>query len=261
MSNYNIPNIANTCHIFQLLTKSKKTLNASEIAKELELPRTSVYRILKTLESENMVRKVGKGYVMGHRLINLGLQVVSKIPERQICVPILQQLTTQIHESTHFAILSGRNMLLIEVCDSPHALKVASRPGTLADIHCSASGKCFLAHAPEAAAEALMDSLDYTKRTDKTHTTKESLKEELPSIKRKGYAVDDIEYNYHIRCLAAPVFNASGQIVGAIGTTAATSRFPKSRIAEIAKEVIHAANKLSNEFGKNIKPQNHLNHV
>lgn len=258
MSKYNIPNIANTCQIFQLLTKSKKTLNASEISKELDLPRTSVYRILKTLESENMVRNVGTGYVMGHRLINLGLQVVSKIPERQLCVPILQQLTTKIHESTHFAILSGRNMLLIEVCDSPHALKVASRPGTLADIHCSASGKCFLAYTPEAASEALMDSLDYTKRTNKTHTSKESLQEELPSIKKKGYAVDNIEYNEHIRCLAAPVFNASGQVVGAIGTTAATSRFPKSKIPQIAKEVILAANKLSKEFGKNFNPQKHF---
>ncbi len=250
MSDYKIPNIANTCHIFQLLVRSKKIMNSSEIAKELGLPRTSVYRILKTLESENMVRTVGKGYVMGHRLINLGLQVVSKIPERQLCVPILQELTMQLNESTHFAILSGRNMLLIEVCDSPHALKVASRPGSLADIHCSASGKCFLAYAPEEAAEELMDRLDYTKRTEKTHTSKESLKKELPSIKRKGYAIDDIEYNEHIRCLAAPVFNASGQIVGAIGTTAATSRFPKSKVPEVAKKVCAAANELSKKFGK-----------
>ncbi len=250
MSDYKIPNIANTCHIFQLLTKTKKIMNASEIAKELELPRTSVYRILKTLEGENMVRKVGKGYVMGHRLINLGLQVISKVPERQICVPILQELTREINESTHFAILSGRNMLLIEVCDSPHALKVASRPGSLADIHCSASGKCFLAYAPATAAEELMDSLTYTKRTEKTHTSKESLLAELPSVKSKGFAIDDIEYAENIRCLAAPVFNRSGQIVGAIGTTAATSRFPKSKIPQMAKAVILAANKLSKKFGK-----------
>jgi len=225
-------------------------MNSSEIAKELKLPRTSVYRILKTLESENMVRSVKKGYVMGHRLINLGLQVVSKMPERQICVPILQKLTTTINESSHFAILSGRNMLLIEVCDSPHALKVASRPGTLADIHCSASGKCFLAHAPEAASDAIMDSLDYTQHTDNTHTSKESLKEELPSIKRKGYAIDDIEYNEHIRCLAAPVFNTTGQIVGAVGTTAASSRFPKSKIPEMSREVIKAANKLTQKLSQ-----------
>ena len=250
MSDYHIPNIANTCHIFQLLTKSKKVLNSSEIAKELNLPRTSVYRILKTLESENMVRNVGKGYVMGHRLINLGLQVVSKVPERQICVPVLQKLTKKIQESTHFAILSGRNMLLIEVCDSPDALQVASRPGTLADVHCSATGKCLLAFAPESASETLMDSLEYRQRTDKTHTSKESLKKELPSIKKKGYAIDDVEYTDKIRCLAAPVFNNSGQIVGAIGTTAATSRFPKSKIPEISKQVIKAANELSEKLGK-----------
>ena len=62
-------------------------MTTSAIAKELELPRTSVFRIMKTLEVEGMVRSIGKSYVMGHRLINLGLQVVSQIPERDLCVP------------------------------------------------------------------------------------------------------------------------------------------------------------------------------
>ena len=65
MNDYTTPNIVKTCAIFQLLTETTKALNFSEIAKELNLPRTSVYRILKTLESEQMVRKVGKGFVMG----------------------------------------------------------------------------------------------------------------------------------------------------------------------------------------------------
>ena len=111
-----------------------------------------------------MVRSAGKNYAMGHRLINLGLQVVSQIPERQLCVPILQHLTEVTQESSHFAILSGSNSLLIEVCDSPHALRVASRPGTLADMHCSASGKCMLAYASPEARDDLLSRIKFTKR-------------------------------------------------------------------------------------------------
>lgn len=224
-------------------------MSASEIAKELDLPRTSVFRIMKTLEEEGMVRAVGKGYVMGHRLINLGLQVVSQIPERDLCVPVLHALTEQTQESSHFAILSGSNSLLIEVCDSPHALRVASRPGTLADMHCSASGKCMLAYASDEAREDLLDRITFTKRTERTHTCKESLIPEFDEIRRRGYAVDDVEYNDHVRCVGAPVFNALGQVVGVVGMTAARSRFPKSRVPEVAKQVIAAANDLSTKLG------------
>ncbi|BDS07022.1 IclR family transcriptional regulator [Oceaniferula spumae] len=249
MNNYRIPSISNTCAIFQLLTSTRKAMSASEIAKELELPRTSVFRVLKTLEEEGMVRGVGKNYVMGHRLINLGLQVVSQIPERQLCVPILRGLTDETGESSHFAILSGSNSLLIEVCDSPHALRVASRPGTLADMHCSASGKCMLAYASNEAREDLLNRIKFNKRTEFTHTSKESLLPELEEVRRLGYAVDNVEYHDHVRCLGAPVFNAIGQVAGAIGITAARSRFPKSLIPDMAKTVISAANKLSAQLG------------
>ena len=249
MDDYRIPSIANTCAIFQLLTASRKAMTASAIAKELELPRTSVFRIMKTLEAKGMVRCIGKSYVMGPRLINLGLQVVSQIPERSLSVPILQALTKVTQESSHFAILSGTNSLLIEVCDSPHALRVASRPGTLADMHCSASGKVMLAHAAPEVRDDLLDRIKFTKRTEKTHTSKESLLPELDEIHRRGYAVDDVEYHDHVRCLGAPVYNALNQVVGVIGITAARSRFPKTRIPEISKKVMAAADELSKKLG------------
>ncbi|MCP5538025.1 MAG: IclR family transcriptional regulator [Akkermansiaceae bacterium] len=249
MNEYRIPSIANTCAIFQLLTSSRKAMTTSAIAKELDLPRTSVFRIMRTLEVEGMVRCIDKSYVMGHRLINLGLQVVSQIPERNLCVPILQALTKATQESSHFAILSGANALLIEVCDSPHALRVASRPGTLADMHCSASGKVMLAYSTKEARNDLLDRIKFVKRTENTHTSKESLLPELDEIRRVGYAVDDVEYHDHVRCLGAPVFNALNQVVGVIGITAAKSRFTKALIPEVSKKVIAAANDLSKKLG------------
>ena len=249
MSNYRIPSIANTCSIFQLLTSTRKAMTASEIAKELDLPRTSVFRILKTLEGEGMVQTMGKNYAVGHRLINLGLQMISHIPERQLCVPILQELTKTTQESSHFSILSGANALFIEVCDSPHALRVARRTGSLIDMHCSASGKVLLAYSTPEACEALLNRIEFPPRTENTHKNKESLLPELEHIRRAGFALDDIEYHDHVRCLSAPAFNATGQVVGTIGVSSADSRFPKSRVDQIAKQVKAAAKKLSSKLG------------
>jgi len=185
---------------------------------------------------------------MGHRLINLGLQVISQIPERQLCVPTLQKLTQKTKESSHFAILSGANSLLIEVCDSPLASKVASRPGTLADMHCSSSGKCMLAYATPMARDMLLDQITFTPRTKNTHTSKESLLPELEEIRKQGYAVDEIEYKEGVRCIGAPAFNASGQVIGVIGITASSTRFTKSRIPEMAEAVKLAAQELSKKI-------------
>jgi len=248
MNNYRIPAIANTCAIFQLLTSTRKPMSTSEIAKTLDLPRTSVFRVLRTLEEEGMVHTIGKNYVMGHRLINLGLQVISQIPERQICVPILQKLTKKTQESSHFAILSGANSLLIEVCDSSLASKVASRPGTLADMHCSSSGKCMLAYAVPIARDNLLDRITFTQRTKNTHKNKESLLPELEIIRKQGYAVDEIEYNEGVRCIGAPAFNTAGQVIGVIGITASSTRFTKSRIPEMAEAVKLAAQELSHKL-------------
>jgi len=220
MNKYRIPSIANTCAIFQLLTSTRKAMSTSEIAKELNLPRTSVFRIMKTLEEEKMVYAVGKNYVTGHRLINLGLQVISQIPERQLSVPILQELTKVTEESAHFAILSGAHALLIEVCDSPHSLRVASRPGTLADMHCSGSGKCMLAYASPKALDDLLNRITFTSHTVRSHKNKESLLPELTEIRRRGYALDDVEYHDHVRAIYAPAFNIQGQVIGVIGITA-----------------------------------------
>jgi len=250
MNKYRIPSVANACAIFQLLTTSKKIMSASTIAKELELPRTSVFRVLKTLEEEGMVLAISNGYVMGHRLINIGLQATSQIPERRLCVPVLQELTNLTGESSHFAILSGKNALLMEVCDSPHALRVASRPGTLTDIHSSAAGKCFLAYAPEAMREGLLERIVYNKHTEKTHLDADSLRSEFDQVKELGYAVDDEEYHDNVRCIAVPVMNSLGQVTGAIGITAAKSRLTKAQYPKVVKIVKNAAQQLSDQFKK-----------
>lgn len=249
MPSYRIPSIANTCSIFQLLTSTKKALSVSNIAKELDLPRTSVFRIMKTLEEEKMVHAIGKNYITGHRLINIGLQVVSQIPERQLSVPILQELTKLTKESAHFAILSGAHALLIEVCDSPHSLRVASRPGTLADMHCSGSGKCMLAYASPAELENLLDRITFTQHTTRSHPNKKSLLPELPKIRERGYALDNAEYHDHVRAIYAPVFNDKKQLIGVIGITAALSSLPKSRIPKVAKQVVASADQLSIQLG------------
>ena len=140
-------------------------------------------------------------------------------------------------------------MLLVEVCDTAAPTNIASRPGTLADIHCSASGKCLLAFAPPMSAERILNSIEYTPRTPRTLASKSSLLRDLESVRSNGFAVDEQEYHESRRCIAAPVFNGSNMVVGAVGTTATIRRLTLDRFPLVTQQVKRAAQQLSRELG------------
>jgi len=86
-------------------------------------------------------------------------------------------------------------------------------------------------------------------RTPKTLTTRAALEAECADIRRQGYALDNEEYHLGVRCLAAPVFDASGAVAAAIGITASVTTFPKRRISEVASHVLRAADELTKQIG------------
>ena len=106
-----------------------------------------------------------------------------------------------------------------------------------------------LAYAAPDALEILLDRITFTQHTAHSHKNKESLRPDLVEIRRRGYALDDVEYHDHVRAIYAPAFNTHGQVIGVIGITAVLSRLPKSRVPEVARQVIDAANQLSKQLG------------
>jgi IclR family acetate operon transcriptional repressor len=95
-----------------------------------------------------------------------------------------------------------------------------------------------------------------TKRTVHTRTTLSEIRRENEQTRKRGYSLDDEEFNLGVRCLAVPVFASDGVCVGAVGVTAATVRFPKERIPEMAVTVKAAASELSRLLGYT-EPQRH----
>src|SRR5690606_28037452 len=111
---------------------------------------------------------------------------------------------------------------IVAVQDSPHPLRAASRPGFLADLHCSSTGKTFLAFLHQDRLSELYKTAKLNKRTAHTLTTLNEIRRETELIRKRGYSLDDEEFNLGVRCLAAPVYSADGTVAAAIGITAAT---------------------------------------
>ncbi len=249
MDKYKIPNLAKACGILRLLASNGSGISSAEIEKTLDIPRTTAFRILKTLVNESMAKKQGQLYFPGSSLVEVGLQSLQSIDIRQMAVPVLQKLTSLTGETSHIAVPNGKWSMLIEVCDSPSPIRVASRAGTLADIHCSSTGKVFLAYLHEHDLGEYLAGLELKKRTEKTITDIDTMHKEISGILEKGYAMDDQEYHEGIKCLAAPVRNDRNEVVAAIGVTAIANTFPSNREAGLAESVKQAALELSIALG------------
>jgi IclR family acetate operon transcriptional repressor len=249
LERYVIPNLRNACAIMKLLGTSTEGFKAADIARSLQIPVTTTLRIMATLQLEGYVRKVEGRFELGPVLIHLGNASLAGTEIRTAALPVLQQLTHDTVETSHLAIPCDDRALIVAVQDSPHPLRAASRPGYLAELHCSSTGKIFLAFVHGHRLPEVLGRNALLRRTPHTLTTAAEVKREVELTRRRGYSLDNEEYHPGVRCLAAPVYSSDGSVVAAIGITAATVRFPKERVPEIASMVMNAANELGRSLG------------
>ena len=234
MSNYVIPSLNSACEILRLIVDSPKTLSRDQIAEMLTIPRSSAYRILQTLKCAEMVVYRNRKYYPGPGLYTLSLKLNSTDRLRPLCLPVLHSLAKITGYTAHIAVPSGYRSLLVEVADSQNLLRVASRAGSTAPAHVSATGKVFLAYLWNDELDMIESETGFSRFTTRTHTTLDEVKNEIQCTLKRGYGVDDREFDEGVRCLAAPVFNASATVSAAIGVTAPVGHFSKENIPEVA---------------------------
>lgn len=249
LERYVIPNLRNSCRILKLLGQHPDGLKAAELARRLDIPVTTTLRIMTTLHLEGFARKHEGRYELGPVLIQLGNSALAGTEIRELALPLLHKLTTQIDETSHLAIPCDERALIVAVEDSPHPLGAASRPGFLAELHCSSTGKIFLSYLYRDQLAEIVGATRPARRTDRTLITVSQLKREVELTVKRGFSLDNEEFNLGVRCLAAPVFDADGVVIAAVGITAATVRFTKERIPEIAAKVRAVAAELSELMG------------
>ncbi|HVU17125.1 MAG TPA: IclR family transcriptional regulator, partial [Candidatus Didemnitutus sp.] len=249
LERYVIPNLRNACRILKSLSAHADGLKVADLARELKLPVTTTLRIMATLQLEGFARKAEGRFFLGPVLIHLGNASLAGVEIRDAALPVLQALTQRTDETSHLAVPCDDRALIVAVQDSPHPLRAASRPGFLAELHCSSTGKTFLAFLHRQRLTQLYGKAKVTRRTEFTHTSFAEIAREVEVTRKRGFSLDDEEFNLGVRCLAAPVFSSDGSVVAAIGITAAAVRFTRDRVAEMAAAVKGAAAELSGLLG------------
>lgn len=244
MADYRIPNLERACKVLRLLAEHAAGLGLVEISQKLKIPRTTALRILSTLTRDDLVGRRESRYVLGSGMIALGTAALRNLDLRAAAAPVVHALSVKVGETAHLAIPSGDRALLVEVAQSPDPIRVGAPAGTLVDLHCSATGKVLLAFGPGG-----WEPTPRPRRTAKTRVELDDLRDELAHVRDRGYALDDEEYFDGVRCLAAPVRDAHGDVIAALGITATTGRFPVRLVSAHADAVIEHAVTLSASLG------------
>jgi DNA-binding IclR family transcriptional regulator len=249
MNNYVIPNLVKACEIMKILADRPKGISASQAENLTEIPRTTAFRILKTLCSEGMAEKRGTLFFAGPGLVQIGLTSLRSLEIRSMAMPFLSELASKTHFTAHLAISSGWQSLILEVHDSPNPVRVASRSGATVPLHCSSTGKIFLAYLHEQELEDYFSSGSPEKKTSNTIVTLDEMQKEIAKIKRNGFSVDDHEFHKDVWCVASPVRDSDGKVIAAIGVTGPAMQSDDQKKNDICMYVKKAAGELSSELG------------
>ena len=230
-TNYSVPVLEKTFSIINHISEQEEGSTFSELVNSsLNIPKSTLFKILQTLEADGWIERRNSRYILGNTLIHYGLRSLAKKDLRSVANPYLYRLMMRTGEPSHLAVLAGQQSMLIDVCMTTHPIKFASPVGSMFPLYCTSHGKVFLAFATTPPNPLQIEESAMKKRTQRTIITKAALETELAKIREQGYAVDDMELIDDIRCCAAPVWDAGGSCIGAVGITSTTLTFPESRI-------------------------------
>src|SRR5262249_51985084 len=161
--------------------------------------------------------KDGKRYRIGRPLFTLAASALDEIEMVSLATPILEDLSRETGECSHFAVRMADAVVVIARTAGPGAFQLADRVGVVRPSHCTALGKIILAALRPDQLDRFLTRADLKVCTPKSITDVSALKRELDEVRRGGMAFDDGEFDSEVRCVAVPVRDFTGQVIGAIG--------------------------------------------
>lgn len=214
----------------------KPRLGVTEISEMLDLNKSNVHNILTTFKAMNYLEQdeeSGK-YYLGIGVFELCQSVGDRFSIRNIAMPFMQEIADTTGEMVYLAVPHEDEVIYLEAMypvDSFNLMRVIL--GERAKMYCTGIGKAILANLDSDVQEDYI-SRELPAYTANTITDKTALRKELLITKERGYAVDNMEHEFGVKCVAMPIINRRGITEGAISVSGPSLRFSPERIEEIA---------------------------
>lgn len=237
--------------ILEVLKEKNRSFSIAELADAIDLPPSTVHRILQTFCEKKYVMRDERShtYRLGPALISLGKAAARGIRLQDAAHPILASLSAKTAEDSYLVIPVGNKGLVIEKIDGPNHLKVVEEFGYEMYLHCGAIRKVLLAYqSPAFIDEYIKNVIIHDHAFPQTRPV--DLRKELDKIRQSGYAITYGEYVNDAVGIGAPVFNSEGELAGSIGIIAPTIRLNTDEVLKYQLEFVQqSAAELSSDLG------------
>jgi DNA-binding IclR family transcriptional regulator len=224
--------------VLEAIAGSAAAMTLAQITDQVKLPKPTVFRLVTRLEKAGLlVREPStKAYSTGHRLTGFAVNVMLNSHDRGVRHRILESLVEEIGETVNCTMLDGSDVVYLDRVETAWPLRLHLQPGSRVPLHCTASGKLFLAHMPKRARDRLIQAGPLLRYTEKTIVDPLKLEKELARIRKDDYSLDDEEFLMGMVCLAVPVYDLAQRLVAAVALHA-----PKARMSlELARDFLPA---------------------
>ncbi|MBC7325270.1 MAG: IclR family transcriptional regulator [Moorella sp. (in: Bacteria)] len=246
-----IRSVAKALMILDLLASHQGEMSLGEIARELDLPKSTLHGLLSTMRDFGYLEQspFDGRYRLGVRLFEIGNIVANNWDVRKVAAPHIQKLVEAMEETVHLVVLDKGEVLYIDKRESRQSLRIVSQVGMRLPAHCTGVGKVLLAYLPPAEVRRIIAARGLTRYTRNTITDPRRLEMELERIRAAGYAVDNEEIMDSLRCVAAPIRDHNGKVCAAVSISGPVARLQGDRFTLAVELVTRTAAEISAGLG------------
>ncbi len=233
--------------ILEFVAHKSGGLTNAEISERFKMATSTSSYILHRLEREGYLRRDRENgrYEMGLKIVALSHGALRDMGLRRAAEPILHRLSAESRTSALIAVLERGMVMIVDKVEKPDLARIDMDIGVRYPAHSTALGKVLLAHLPQHQLLSLFDHYGLTKTSPKTIDSKSRLLDELQVVQKQGYAISDGELFLGIKAVAAPIFDAGGDVSAAVSVTGITVSIDEGAVINTVKE---AAREISRCF-------------
>lgn len=251
-SQTSLSSVQNALKILSCFSFEQTEKRVTQIAKELDIAKSTASRLLSTLASEGFVKKNDETqkYSLGTKILTLYSILVSNREVVKEAKPILEQLAIDTSESVQLAEIEGKNVVYIDHIKSTYPIQITSHIGLVYPVHCTSSGKVLLAHQEQhIIKEILKNKLE--KYSPATITDPKILIKEFEEIRKQGFCYIENEFIEGIVSIAAPIFDYDEKVIAAVSLAGPIQRISTDKAQRNINKVVEAAKQISIKMGYN----------
>lgn len=228
-------------------------VGGSLLAREVELPVSTVHRLLTTMESLEFVRfdSERRRYSLGLRMFELSNQVSSVRDLSEVALPVMRKITEITGEPTLMSVLAGREMVYVQRVEGLRPIQIRGSVGRRGPLHCTSLGKALLAFLTNKEREEIVGQLRLESYTPNTIADLDVLRKELDRTRDRGYAIVDEEHEEGVCAVGVPVMSACGWPVAAICVAAPAFRTTREELEQFVPMLRDAAWEMGVQWPRN----------